>query len=269
MVPWRGLTAAWLPACWNAPVDLTTGPVRRARGARAPTQGSAPWSGRCGRCRRAPSGRGRPGRPASASKSPSAYVMLLRPRRSTRTPTSSRAGILQLAEVAAARLGDDAELGQGHDVDAGAGDQPAVDRGVEQLVVDGVVEVAVHVVVRPPGRRRYDVVEVRTGQRPRVLGCVGRAVSVGRHVADHRDRPSAACATGSSRGRTRAALLEGAPCPAHPRPQPGSTARRWRAPRREGHYDAKSGRSARTKSARPLGSSHSSWRPSGVRSRKA
>ena len=45
----------------------------------------------------------------------------------------------------------------------------------------------------------------------------------------------------------------------------GLTAR-WRPTR--GFYSAKSGVADRTESARPLGSSHSSWRPRAVRSRK-
>ena len=52
----------------------------------------------------------------------------------------------------ARRLRDDALRRVGHRVDGHVLGLPPVDRRVEQLVVDGVVEVAVHVVVGPPGR---------------------------------------------------------------------------------------------------------------------
>ena len=58
------------PARGPAPVILRIGPARRARGTGAPKGGSAPWSGRCGRCRRAPSGRARRARPPRRRRVP-------------------------------------------------------------------------------------------------------------------------------------------------------------------------------------------------------
>ena len=51
-------------------VILRSGFARRARGTGAPKGGSAPWSGRCGRRRRAPSGRARRARPPRRRRVP-------------------------------------------------------------------------------------------------------------------------------------------------------------------------------------------------------
>ena len=71
---------------------------------------------------------------------------------STTRPGLDRGREAELAEVAARRLGDHADLRQLADVDAGRLVEVGVDRGVEQLVVGRVVEVAVGVVVAPAGR---------------------------------------------------------------------------------------------------------------------
>ena len=66
----------------------------------------------------------------------------------------------QLAQEAAAGLGDDADRRHFADVAAGGFDQPAVHRGVEVGVVDDVVDVTVVVVVQPARRDRAQDLEV-------------------------------------------------------------------------------------------------------------
>src|SRR5258705_3771193 len=74
-------------------------------------------------------------------------------------------GELQLGEVPAARLGDDAQPGHVQRVHLAVGVDPRVDRRVEQLVVHRIVEVAEHVVIRPPGQHRPVHGKVAAGAR--------------------------------------------------------------------------------------------------------
>ena len=76
-----------------------------------------------------------------------------------------------LAEVAARGLGDHADLRQQPDVEPGRLVEVGVDGGVEQLVVGRVVQVAVGVVVAPPGRDRApgDVVGAGRPRGPSLL----------------------------------------------------------------------------------------------------
>ncbi len=62
-----------------------------------------------------------------------------------------RLRVADLAEVAAADLGDDADRGQRPDVDAGRLGEVGVDDGVDELEVAGVVHVPVDVDVAPSG----------------------------------------------------------------------------------------------------------------------
>src|ERR1700712_1412646 len=64
-----------------------------------------------------------------------------------------RLGVADLAEVAAADLGHDADRRQRPDVGADRLREVHVDRGVDQLEVDRIVHVAVDVVVGPAGGR--------------------------------------------------------------------------------------------------------------------
>ena len=91
-----------------------------------------------------------------------------------------------LAEVAAAGLGDHPDLRQRADVDAGRLVEVGVDRRVEQLVVGRVVEVAVGVVVAPAGRggAPRDVVG-RAGGAGVGRGHSGRLSASRRPLADH------------------------------------------------------------------------------------
>ena len=79
----------------------------------------------------------------------------------------------QLAQEAAARLGDDADRRQVADVGAARLDQEAVHRRVEVRVVHDVVDVAVVVVVVPAGgdgAQHAEVAAVRRLRFPASLG---------------------------------------------------------------------------------------------------
>src|SRR5258705_8675964 len=80
-------------------------------------------------------------------------------------PDYQRVGELQLGEVPAARLRDPAQPGHVQPGHPAVGVYPRVDRCVEQLVVHRVVEVAEHVVVRPPGEHWPVHGEVTAGTR--------------------------------------------------------------------------------------------------------
>src|SRR5215213_9511862 len=69
-----------------------------------------------------------------------------------REPGLHVAGESELPQELALRLGDQANRVELADVNAGRVDQEAVDRGVEERVVDDVVDVPVDVLVRPPRR---------------------------------------------------------------------------------------------------------------------
>src|SRR6478736_6957320 len=85
-------------------------------------------------------------------------------------------GKLQLGQVLTTRLRDDTQPRDGQRIDPARGVDPSVDRGVEQRVVHGVVEVAEHVVVGPAGMHRPVHREVPAGER--LLACHGSSVPV-------------------------------------------------------------------------------------------
>jgi hypothetical protein len=82
-----------------------------------------------------------------------------------------------LAQVAAGGLGDDPDSWKPPDVHASRVYEPAIHRGIEEFVVDDVIDMPVHVVVGPPGGA------------PAVYGKVtGRRTSIGAaRQGRHRD----------------------------------------------------------------------------------
>ena len=87
----------------------------------------------------------------------------------------------QRREVVAVRLDDIADHLAGGDVERAGFDQDAVDRGVEQRVVDDVVDVAVGVVVEPAGGERHEPAVGGARHRLRPVeggGFVGSGASV-------------------------------------------------------------------------------------------
>ncbi len=102
--------------------------------------------------------------PSSPRKMPSRYVHAAVAEPGHGHPDDKAFREMQFGEVAAPRFGDDALRRRRHRVERDVGLDPAVDRGVEELVVHRVVQVAEHVVVGPSGQHRPMHREVSTGE---------------------------------------------------------------------------------------------------------
>src|SRR5215207_8840899 len=90
-----------------------------------------------------------------------------------REPDHEWIGELQFGKVLTARLRDHPEPRHRQRVDPARCVDPTVDRGVEELVIHRVVEVAEHVVVRPPGQHRPVHWEIATGHGCSLSGRAG------------------------------------------------------------------------------------------------